>query len=86
VRGGAIIGAIPRERLTRAQSPQFYSLPLLQEAYQRAAPDLEPSDEATLLLMVGLPLSCFEGDPENLRVTSVDELPVVEELLRRRNG
>ena len=86
VRGGAIIGAIPRERLTRAQSPQFYSLPLLQEAYQRAAPDLEPSDEAALLLMVGLPVSCFEGDPENLRVTSVDELPVVEELLRRRNG
>jgi len=86
VRDGAIIGAIPRERLTRAQSPQFYSLPLLQQAYQRAAPDLEPSDEAALLLMVGLPVSCFEGDPENLRVTSVDELPVVEELLRRRNG
>jgi 2-C-methyl-D-erythritol 4-phosphate cytidylyltransferase len=86
VRDGAIVGAVPRERLTRAQTPQVFTRALLQEAYQRAAPDLEPPDEAALLLMVGLPVSCFEGDPENLRVTSVDELPVVEELLRRRNG
>jgi 2-C-methyl-D-erythritol 4-phosphate cytidylyltransferase len=86
VRDGAIVGAVPRERLTRAQTPQVFTRALLQEAYQRAAPDLEPPDEAALLLMVGLPVSCFEGDPENLRVTSADELPIVEELLRRRNG
>ena len=86
VRDGVIVGAVPRERLTRAQTPQVFTRALLQEAYQRAAPDLEPPDEAALLLMVGLPVRCFEGDAENLRVTSVDELPVVEELLRRRNG
>lgn len=86
VRDGVIVGAVPRERLTRAQTPQVFTRALLQEAYQRAAPDLEPPDEAALLLMVGLPVRCFEGNAENLRVTSVDELPVVEELLRRRNG
>ena len=86
VRDGVIVGAVPRERLTRAQTPQVFTRALLQEAYQRAAPDLEPPDEAALLLMVGLLVRCFEGDPENLRVTSVDELPVVEEVLRRRNG
>jgi 2-C-methyl-D-erythritol 4-phosphate cytidylyltransferase len=86
VRDGVIIGFVPRERLTRAQSPRFYSLPLLQEAYQRAAPDLDPPDEAALLLAADLPVSCYAGDTENLRVTSVDELPVVEELLRRRPG
>jgi 2-C-methyl-D-erythritol 4-phosphate cytidylyltransferase len=84
VRDGVIIGAVPRERLSRAQTPQFYALPLLQEAFQRTAPDLEPLDEAALLLAAGLPISCYAGDAENLRVASVGELPVVEELLRRR--
>ena len=86
VRDGKIVGAVPRERLMRTQTPQFFSRTLLQEAFQRAAQDLDPHDEAALLLSVGLPIRCYEGDPENLRVTSVDELPVVEELLRRRNG
>jgi 2-C-methyl-D-erythritol 4-phosphate cytidylyltransferase len=86
VRDGVIVGAIARERLTRAQTPQFFSRTLLQEAYQRAASELDPPDEAALLLAAGLPLNCYAGDAENLRVTSVDETPVVEKLLRRRNG
>ena len=86
IRDGKIVGAVPRERLLRTQTPQFFTRPLLQEAYQRAAPGLDPPDEAAVLLRVGLPISCYAGDPENLRVISVDELPVVEELLRRRNG
>jgi 2-C-methyl-D-erythritol 4-phosphate cytidylyltransferase len=86
VRDGVIVGAVPRERLARAQTPQVFTRALLQEAYQRAAPDLDPPDEAALLLAAGLPVSCYPGDAENLRVTLVDELPVVEELLRRRRG
>jgi 2-C-methyl-D-erythritol 4-phosphate cytidylyltransferase len=81
---GVIVGAMPRERLSRAQTPQVFTRTLLQEVYQLAAPDLEPPDEAALLLTVGLPVSCFESDAENLRVTSADELTVVKELLRRR--
>jgi 2-C-methyl-D-erythritol 4-phosphate cytidylyltransferase len=86
VHNGVIVGAVPRERLTRAQTPQFFVRALLLETYQCAAPDLDPPDEAALLLAAGLPISCYAGDSENLRVTSVDELPVVEELLRRRLG
>jgi 2-C-methyl-D-erythritol 4-phosphate cytidylyltransferase len=86
VRDGVIVGAAPRERLTRAQTPQFFSRAILQKAYQRVAPDLDPPDEVALLLSAGLPIRCFAGDAENLRVTSVDELAVVEELLRRRLG
>ena len=86
VRDGVVIGAVPRESLTRAQAPQFFSRAILQEAYQRAAPDLDPHDEAALLLAAGLPIRCYAGNAENLRVASVGELPVVEELLRRRLG
>ncbi|HEY7019645.1 MAG TPA: 2-C-methyl-D-erythritol 4-phosphate cytidylyltransferase [Ktedonobacterales bacterium] len=86
VHEGVIVGAVPRDRLARTQTPQFFARALLQEAFQRATPDIDPQNEAALLLMIGLPVSCFEGDPENLRVISVDELPVVEELLRRGNG
>jgi 2-C-methyl-D-erythritol 4-phosphate cytidylyltransferase len=84
VHKGMIVGAVPRERLARAQTPQVFTRALLQEAYQRAAPNLDPPDEAALLLTIGLPVTCFAGDAENLRVTSDDEAPVVEELLRRR--
>ncbi|HEY7093888.1 MAG TPA: 2-C-methyl-D-erythritol 4-phosphate cytidylyltransferase [Ktedonobacterales bacterium] len=86
VHDGVIVGAVPRERLARAQTPQVVSRALLLEAYQRAAPDLDPPDEAALLLAAGLPVSYYEGDPENRRVSSVDELTVVEELLMRRLG
>jgi 2-C-methyl-D-erythritol 4-phosphate cytidylyltransferase len=85
VRDGVIVGAVPRERLRRAQTPQFFMRALLHEAYQRAQRNLDPPDEATLVLSVGLPIHCYDGSHENVRVTSVDELPVVEELLRRRN-
>ena len=57
----------------------------LLEAYQRTTPDLDPPDEAALLLKAGFPVSCYPGDAENLRVTSAEDLPVVEELLRRRS-
>jgi 2-C-methyl-D-erythritol 4-phosphate cytidylyltransferase len=86
MRDGVIVGAVPRERLARAQTPQVFTRTLLHEAYQRASPDMDPPDEAALLLAAALPISCYAGDPENLRVSSVDELPVVEELLRRRRG
>jgi 2-C-methyl-D-erythritol 4-phosphate cytidylyltransferase len=84
VRDGVIVGAVPRKRLSRVQSPQIFARTLVQEAYHHAAPELDPPDEAALLLTVGLPVSCFEGSAENLYVASVDELPVVEELLWRR--
>jgi 2-C-methyl-D-erythritol 4-phosphate cytidylyltransferase len=86
VRDGVVIGAVPRERLTRAQAPQFFSRAIRQEAYQRAAPDLDPPDEVSLLLAADLQIRCYAGGAENLRVASVGELPVVEELLRRRLG
>jgi 2-C-methyl-D-erythritol 4-phosphate cytidylyltransferase len=89
VRDGVIVGAVPREGLKRVQTPQVFRRALLLEAYQRAAPDLDIHDETALLLAAGLPLgstSCYVGDPENLRVASVDDLPVVEELLLRRDG
>jgi 2-C-methyl-D-erythritol 4-phosphate cytidylyltransferase len=86
VRDGVIVGAVPRERLARVLTPQVFMRALLLEAYQRAAPDLDPPDDAALLLTIGHPVSCFEDGAENLRVTSVDETPVVEELLRRRRG
>jgi 2-C-methyl-D-erythritol 4-phosphate cytidylyltransferase len=86
VRDEVIVGAVPRERLTRAQTPQFLSRTLVRQAYQRAEPELDPPDEATLLLTLGMAVTVYAGDAENLRVTSVGELPVVEELLRRRLG
>ncbi len=86
VRDGMIVGAVPRERLTRAQTPQVYSRTLLQQAYQRAEPALDPPDEAALLLTLGMAVSVYAGDAENLRVSSVGELPVVEELFWRRLG
>jgi 2-C-methyl-D-erythritol 4-phosphate cytidylyltransferase len=86
VRDGMIVGAVLRERLTRAQTPQVFSRTLLQQAYQRAEPELDPPDEVALLLILRMAASVYAGDAENLRVTSVGELPVVEELLRRRLG
>jgi 2-C-methyl-D-erythritol 4-phosphate cytidylyltransferase len=85
VRAGVIVGTVPRERLARAQSPQVFARARLQEAYHRAAPELDPPDEAALSLRVGLPVTCYAGDPENLRVTSADDLLLVDALLQRRN-
>ncbi len=85
VRDGLIAQTMPRERLVRAQTPVIFPSALLRSALL-AAPEtaLPPQDVTAFAMTSGLPVRMFLGSPENVKVTSPDDLAVAEALLARR--
>ena len=80
-----------RSRYWRAQTPQVFRRALLVEAYQRAA-DLEsygsvgPTDDAQLVEALGAPVALVESRAPNVKVTTPEDLALVEQLIRRRSS
>ncbi len=83
VRDGVIIETLPREQLVRLQTPQVFAREWLSAACAAYDPAADPPDEATLAYALGLPLAIYPGSHDNLKVTTPDDLPVVEALLAR---
>lgn len=100
--GGAAICAIPvrdtvkevdqaqvartldRGRLWLAQTPQAFRLDLLLEAHRRF--EGEATDDAAMVEALGHPVRVVEGDPHNLKVTTPEDLRLLESLVRLREG
>jgi 2-C-methyl-D-erythritol 4-phosphate cytidylyltransferase len=74
---------VPRERLWRAQTPQGFSRVLLEEAHARARQEgLRGTDDAMLLERLGAPVRLVAGSPLNFKVTTEEDLRLVELVLR----
>lgn len=83
VRGGMIVGTVPREGLWRVQTPQGARADWLREAFARAARfRWDVTDEAGLLERCGRSVAMVEGDPGNVKVTT----PADWKLLQGRGG
>jgi 2-C-methyl-D-erythritol 4-phosphate cytidylyltransferase len=72
----------PRERLWAAQTPQIFRYDLLLEAYQSVTDDV--TDDATLVERLGHTVKVFLGAYENIKVTTVEDLALAEQFLKRR--
>ncbi len=79
---GAITATPPRETLWAAQTPQIFRYGLLCQAYAQFTG--EATDDATLLESLGHPVKMFLGSDANLKVTTPEDLVVMEALLGRR--
>ena len=75
----------PREELRAMQTPQTFRLPVIRALHERFHGDpCRATDDAELLLRAGLPVSLSPGSPENLKVTTPEDLLLAERILRRR--
>jgi 2-C-methyl-D-erythritol 4-phosphate cytidylyltransferase len=81
---GRIVATPDRTRLRAAQTPQAFPAELLREAHRRAVADgVAATDDAALVERIGGTVVAVEGAPENLKVTTQEDLLVAAAFLAR---
>ncbi len=77
-----ITGTIPREGLYRAQTPQVFRQPALKKAMATARErGLSPTDDSLLLEEAGSAPSIVQGSPNNIKITTEEDLALARALL-----
>ena len=69
-----------RERLWSVQTPQAFRSDIINEAYSKVQGDV--TDDATLVENLGYRVRVFPGSRANIKVTTPDDLPVAESILK----
>ncbi len=77
-----------RESLRAVQTPQAFAYPLILEAHRRAAAAglFDFSDDGALARWAGHPVSVFEGEPGNIKLTREADFEDAERRLRELTG
>jgi 2-C-methyl-D-erythritol 4-phosphate cytidylyltransferase len=83
---GRIVRTLDRSRLRRVQTPQGFAYALLGEALRRAAEDgVTGTDDAFLVERLGRTVGLVEGDPRNIKITTLLDLKWAEEMRHDKN-
>ncbi len=77
---GYIRSTVSREGLWLAQTPQAFRTDLLRRAH--AVYDIDATDDAALVEMLGEPILVVPGSARNLKITTPEDLALAEALLR----
>ena len=84
VENGLIAETIPRDCLWAAQTPQAFHTDLLREAFGRIhGKGMEVTDDARLVEMAGHPVRVVEGECENIKITTPEDLEEARWILRK---
>lgn len=78
---GQICDSIPRAGLWRAQTPQAFSFAEIMHAHDRAADRHDLTDDAAVAQAAGLAVGVVLSSDHNLKVTTPDDLSLVQILL-----
>jgi len=85
VEGGRLVESLDRSRIVLAQTPQAFSFPLLLRAHFEAADaGLVGDDDAQLVAASGHPVTVVEGEQTNIKLTTPEDLEVLEALIREQ--
>jgi 2-C-methyl-D-erythritol 4-phosphate cytidylyltransferase len=87
VEGGRMVESLERSRLVLAQTPQAFAYQLLERAHFEAADaGLQGDDDAQLVAATGHAVAVIEGEPANIKLTTADDLEMLEALLEERES
>jgi 2-C-methyl-D-erythritol 4-phosphate cytidylyltransferase len=87
VEGARLIESLDRSRLVLAQTPQGFRYALLERAhYEAADAGLVGDDDAQLVAAAGHEVAVVPGEPTNVKLTTLEDLAVLEALLREREA
>ncbi len=84
--GSVVEQTVDRSGLYLSQTPQVFAAEPLKEAFSRIG-DLNPTDEAQLLEMLGMPVYLVAGSALNRKITTQEDLEFAEvglEMLQRK--
>lgn len=77
---GLIVETLPRDALFRAQTPQGFHLTAILDAH-RQAQGQALTDDAAVAEAAGLAIGLVEGNPDNLKITTAEDLEAATRLL-----
>ena len=80
---GAIVGTPDRARLRAVQTPQAFAFELILEAHRRASKERrhDLTDDAAVAEYAGHQVFVFEGEPENMKITTSEDFRRAEARL-----
>lgn len=86
VEGGRVVRTVPRATVALTQTPQAFVLSALMEAHARADREgEEATDDAALVEAAGYTVAAVAGDPQNFKITTLEDLRRAEHVLSERN-
>jgi 2-C-methyl-D-erythritol 4-phosphate cytidylyltransferase / 2-C-methyl-D-erythritol 2,4-cyclodiphosphate synthase len=74
---------VPRARVYLAQTPQAFRADVLAAAIEKGRSDEVATDEAALAEAAGFPVRIVEGEPTNLKITTMTDLNAAEAIAGR---
>ena len=86
VRSGTIVETPDRATLQSAQTPQAFRRDLLLQAYGLVDPKRVATDDATLVERLGHEVRVVEGESQNVKITTPQDLEWAEWFLSRKEG
>ena len=81
---GLVTGTRDRSRLRAAQTPQIFSAAVLVEAHEAISEDV--TDDAAMVERHGGKVAVFDGDYDNIKITTAGDLVLAEAIYDRRTG
>lgn len=78
-----ILETISRDGLWAAQTPQAFRTDLLRRAFDGIPRGAEVTDDARIVEMAGHPVRIVEGDQENIKITTPEDLEEARRILRK---
>jgi 2-C-methyl-D-erythritol 4-phosphate cytidylyltransferase len=82
--GGIVLSTLNRDKVRAVQTPQFFSFKAIKKAYDSAIEDgFYATDDAALIERVGGKIKIIPGSPYNIKVTTPEDLEMVEYVLKK---
>lgn len=82
---GKVLETLPRETLRAVQTPQVFERDLLEKAHQKAEDaGYLTTDDAALVEWIGYSVQSLDGSPENIKITTPEDLDFAESILAKR--
>lgn len=76
--------AVERSKYRLVQTPQTFKLDLIKRAYEgNYSPSL--TDDASVAESAGYKITLFEGSYENIKITTPEDLTIVEAIMKQKN-
>lgn len=76
-----IVDTLPRGEIFLAQTPQAFRVGVLRDALAQAGGAADATDEAALAERAGHHVRLIDGDPRNIKITTLDDLATAERLI-----
>ena len=84
--GGVVVDTPPRDALRAVQTPQTFEAELIRRAHAVYALGERATDDAALAERMGVEVRLTEGDVENIKLTTPEDMLLARQVILRREG